>query len=47
MVDLPLAERPVNHIVKPCCLRKALRSARVKEGCHVILLMLERYIVSK
>ena len=38
MVDLPEAERPVNQIVKPFCLRKVLRSARERDGCHVMLL---------
>jgi hypothetical protein len=38
MVDLPDAERPVNQIVKPFCLRKPLRSARERDGCHVMLL---------
>ena len=38
MVDFPLAESPVNQIVRPRCLRRALRSGRVREGCHVILL---------
>ena len=38
MVDFPLAERPVNQIVRPRCLRRALRSGRVREACHVMLL---------
>lgn len=38
MVDLPDAERPVNQIVKPVCLRNLLRSLREREGCHVMLL---------
>lgn len=38
MVDLPEAERPVNQRVKPVCLRKAIRSVRVRDGCHVMLL---------
>ena len=39
MVDLPEAERPVNQIVRPGCLRRALRSVCVREcGCQVMLL---------
>lgn len=38
MVDLPEAERPVNHRVKPCCLRSVLRSERERDGCQVMLL---------
>ncbi len=38
MVDLPDAERPVNQIVQPFCLRSVLRSEREREGCHVMLL---------
>jgi len=38
MVDLPDAERPVNQIVKPRCLRFALRSLRERDGCQVMLL---------
>lgn len=39
MVDLPEAERPVNHSVKPFWPRRALRSGWVTdEGCHVMLL---------
>lgn len=38
MVDLPDAERPVNQMVKPFCLRNSLRSARERDGCHVMLL---------
>ena len=38
MVDLPEAERPVNQRVRPCCLRRALRSGRVREGCQVMFL---------
>ena len=39
MVDLPLAERPVNHNVKPFWPRRVVRSRCVTdEGCHVILL---------
>ena len=37
-MDFPLAERPVNHNVKPCCLRSAARSAWEREACHVMLL---------
>lgn len=37
-MDLPLAERPVNQIVHPFWPRKALRSACVRDGCHVMLL---------
>jgi hypothetical protein len=37
-VDLPEAERPVNQIVKPRCLRRSLRSEREREGCQVMLL---------
>lgn len=39
-MDLPDAERPVNQMVKPFCLRKPLRSARERDGCHVMLLEL-------
>ena len=39
MVDLPLAERPVNHNVKPFWARRALRSGCVtEEACQVMLL---------
>lgn len=38
MVDFPDAESPVNQIVKPRCLRRVVRSARVREGCQVIFL---------
>lgn len=38
MVDFPDAERPVNHMVMPRCLREELRSARERDGCHVMLL---------
>jgi hypothetical protein len=38
MVDLPEAESPVNQIVKPRCLRFALRSLRERDGCQVMLL---------
>ena len=38
MVDFPDAERPVNQIVKPRCLRNSLRSWREREGCQVMLL---------
>ena len=38
IVDLPEAERPVNHIVKPLWPLSALRSFRDKVGCHVIFL---------
>lgn len=39
MVDLPEAERPVNQRVKPCWLRRALRSCVVTaDACHVMLL---------
>jgi hypothetical protein len=37
-VDLPDADRPVNQIVKPFCLRNLLRSSRERDGCHVMLL---------
>jgi len=37
MVDLPEAERPVNQSVKPVCFRKEMRSERVRDGCHVML----------
>ena len=44
MVDLPEAERPVNHNVKPFWWRREQRSGWVTdEACHVILLA-ERYI---
>lgn len=39
MVDLPLADSPVNQTVKPCWPRKALRSACVRDGCHVMFLL--------
>jgi hypothetical protein len=39
MVDFPEAERPVNQMVKPGCLRNVLRSSREREGCHVMLLV--------
>jgi hypothetical protein len=38
-VDFPEAERPVNQIVKPRCLRNSLRSCREREACQVILLV--------
>jgi hypothetical protein len=39
MVDFPDAERPVSQRVKPVCLRRELRSARVSpEACQVMLL---------
>lgn len=38
-VDFPDAERPVNQIVKPRCLRNSLRSWREREGCQVMLLL--------
>lgn len=38
MVDLPLADRPVNQSVKPCWCRSAERSLCVSEGCHVMFL---------
>ena len=39
MVDLPLAERPVNHSVKPFWPRSVLRSwCDTEDGCHVIFL---------
>jgi len=38
MVDLPEAERPVNQMVAPCCLRSSLRSLRVRPACQVMLL---------
>jgi len=40
MVDLPEAERPVNQIVRPLCLRRMERSVRESEGCHVMLVAL-------
>jgi len=39
MVDLPLAERPVNQRVKPFWPRRALRSSWVRPWCHVMFLM--------
>ena len=40
IVDLPLAERPVNHSVKPFWPRSPQRSWCVTEdACHVMLLM--------
>ena len=38
MVDLPEAERPVNQTVQPFCLRRSLRSVRVRPECQVMLL---------
>ena len=38
MVDLPEAERPVNQTVAPFCLRRSVRSSRVRPACHVMLL---------
>jgi hypothetical protein len=38
MVDLPDADRPVNHSVKPRCLRFVWRSERESDGCQVMLL---------
>jgi hypothetical protein len=38
-VDFPEAERPVNQTVQPFCLRRELRSVRVRPGCHVMLLV--------
>lgn len=39
MVDFPLAERPVNQIVRPGWCRRVLRSGWVREwGCQVMLL---------
>lgn len=38
IVDLPEAERPVNQTVQPFCLRRSLRSARVRPACQVMLL---------
>jgi hypothetical protein len=38
IVDLPDADRPVNHTVQPFCLRSSLRSLRVRPACHVMLL---------
>ena len=37
-MDFPEAERPVNQIVKPRCLRRELRSCREREGCQVMFL---------
>jgi len=43
MVDLPLAERPVNHSVKPFWPRRVVRSSgETDEWCHVTLLVGER-----
>lgn len=42
MVDLPLADRPVSQSVKPCWWRRAERSLRVSEGCHVMFLRKKR-----
>lgn len=39
MVDFPEAERPVNQMVKPRCLRYVLRSLRESDGCQVMLLV--------
>lgn len=38
MVDFPDAERPVNQTVQPFCLRRVLRSERVRPACQVMLL---------
>ncbi len=49
MVDFPLAERPVNQIVNPRCLRSSLRSWRERDGCQVMLgeVLVGRYVVAK
>ena len=40
IVDLPLAERPVNQSVKPFCPRSPQRSwCETEDACHVMLLM--------
>lgn len=46
MVDFPDAERPVNQIVKPFCLRRVLRSERERPSCHVMLLS-QKVLVSQ
>jgi hypothetical protein len=38
MVDFPDAERPVNQTVAPFCLRRSVRSSRVRPACQVMLL---------
>jgi len=38
MVDFPEAERPVNQTVAPFCLRRSVRSSRVRPACQVMLL---------
>jgi len=37
MVDFPEALRPVNQSVSPVWERRVLRSVRVRDGCHVML----------
>lgn len=37
-MDLPEADSPVNHTVKPRWPRNRFRSCRVSDGCQVILL---------
>ena len=44
MVDLPDADRPVNQIVKPGCLRSEVRSARDSDACQVMLLLPCEYV---
>jgi hypothetical protein len=39
MVDLPEAERPVSQIVRPCCLRSEVRSARVRALAWKVMLL--------
>ena len=47
MVDFPDAERPVNQMVKPGCLRYLFRSSREREGCQVMLLAGCQYACSQ
>lgn len=46
IVDFPEADRPVNQRVKPVCLRKAIRSLRERDACHVMLLLGKRENIS-
>lgn len=46
MVDFPDADRPVNQTVQPFCLRRSERSARVSDGCQVMLLCRWHELVS-
>lgn len=41
MVDLPEAERPVSQIVRPCWLRRVVRSVLVRAGAWKVMLLFE------